>query len=193
MKRIIFILLFGITSTIQSKSQNIDSTYFLISKKEESRWKKHEGFIENSEIVSESKADTLLEFANIEYVAQQYSKARELCELALSLNSDLGEAHNLIGKTYVSSSKICNGKADDFHKVKEEIIWVALDEWELALSKSNAKKEEALMLMERYSIYLPTKEHFKNCFTDATLKEGDEYYVGCWIQRKTKVRFNKKY
>lgn len=131
--------------------------------------------------------DSLLRIAEIEYEKKEFSKTRELCELALSLNPNLGEAHNLIGKVYVLSSEICDSK-ENAHQIKEDVLWVAMDEWEKAISKPNSKKEEALKLISRYKNYLPTAEHFRTCFTRATLKEGDEYFVECWIQRKTKVR-----
>ena len=134
------------------------------------------------------KPDSLLKMAEIEYEHKNFSKTRDLCEQALLLNPNLGEAHNLIGKAYASSSEIC-GLEKESHRIKEEILWIAIDEWERAISKPNSKSAEAKKLITRYSSYLPTGEHFRNCFTGSNLDEGDEFFVECWIQRMTTVRF----
>ena len=95
----------------------------------------------------------------------------------------------LIGKAYTSSAKIC--QEGDSHKIKEDILWAAIDMWEKSISISG-EESQAKLLIERYSKYLPTKKHFKSCFTKSTAKEEDEYFVNCWIQRTTKIRFKKE-
>lgn len=92
------IIMFGICFMSIIYGRNLDLEYFSISTEDEIRWNSYEKFIEEFDGDLETRVDSILKFAYIEYELKQFFKTRELCELAISLNSDLGEAHNLIGK-----------------------------------------------------------------------------------------------
>ena len=185
----IILLAFGILFIQFGIAQVDHSEYFSVSEEDKKRWKIYSKFIEKFEANSDEKADSVFSFAKIEYQKGQFSKSRELCELANKLNPKLSKTYLLIGKAYASSAKIC--LEDDSHKIKEAIIWAAIDEWEKSISLTGGESE-AKLLIERYSEYLPTEKHFRSCFTDSTAKEGDEYFVNCWIQRTTKIRFKRE-
>lgn len=179
------ILLIGI-SFIQSVNGQIEhSKYFEVSTEDINRWEMYTNLLNQSDLALNQVADSILKFAQIEYELGQFSKARELSFLAQEYNPELTSIHLLIGKAYVSSAQICQG--DDSHKIKEDIIWAAIDEWEKVDSNS-IDYEESRKLIKIYSRYLPTEEHFRNCFGSKKVKKGDEYFVGCWINRKTKIR-----
>jgi len=175
--------------------QSPHSEYFTVSLEDEVRWKTYTDYINNSQENIRLKADSILKFAQVEYRLQQFSKVRELCELALRLNPNLGEVHNLIGKSYVSSAKLCNENGEDLTFLNVSFIWLAIDEWELALSKALVNKDQVLLYIEKYSLVLPERGDFHRCFGNPhppSPKEGDEYYVGCWIQKNTRYRFRKE-
>ena len=134
-------------------------------------------------------ADSILNFAHTEYQQEQFSKTRELCLIAKEYNPNLSSTHLLIGKSYVSTSEICHN--NELPMIKEGIIWVGIDEWE-KIDSDSKDYLESRKLIKRYSDFLPTKEKFLSCFGKRKLKEGHEYFVNCWVNRKTKVRFNPK-
>ncbi len=165
-------------------AQKNHEDYFSIANEDKARWITYSEFIQNSTLDLLTKADSIYQFALIEYDLRQYSKTRELCEIANAFNPSLTKTHILIGKSYVSSSELCASPKN----IKGETIWVAIDEWEKALEKQPRNKE-AITLINRYGNYLLTKEEFRTCWTGPTLKEGDKYLVECWVQRETRVRF----
>jgi len=185
------ITLFGICFVFLAFGQSPHSKYFTVLAEDEVRWEVYTDYIENSQDEVVIKADSIIGFAQIEYKLQQFSKVRELCELALKLNSNLGEAHNLIGKSYVSSPKFCDKNDEGIKFLNASFVWLAMDEWEIALSKSLINKDQVLLYMEKYSLFLPPRDYFYTFF-GPSLREEDEYYVGCWIQKSTHVRFLKE-
>ena len=188
-KKYIFTLLIGLLFVQSVECQIEHSKYFEVSTEELNRWESYAKFLIQTKLTRVQIADSIMNFAQIEYKQGQFSKARELCLLAREYNPGLTSIHLLIGKAYVSSAEIC--EKDKSHKIREDIIWVAIDEWEKIDSKSN-DFTEARKLIRRYSNYLPTKEHFRNCFGSRKIKEGDEYSVDCWINRKTKIRLKQE-
>ena len=164
--------------------------YFTVTPGDQLRWNAYFEFIDNTAMEPLAKADSVFQFALTEYKKGQFSKTRELCEIALTLKNQFPEAHVLIGKAYVSSSKICNNFRGQ-KSLKGEVIWPAIDEWENAIAQGD-KSEGTKQLIERYSKYLPSKEEFKTCWTKSTAEEGDDYFVGCWIQRETRLLFRQE-
>ncbi|NVJ48048.1 MAG: hypothetical protein HWE07_13010, partial [Cytophagia bacterium] len=82
-------------------------------------------------------------------------------------------AYSFIGNLYLSSFDDC---ADRYDKVQDKAVYlVAYDMF--ALAKDAKGMEEA-------QLRFPTRtEAF-----DLNMDDGDEIDVGCWIQRKTKLR-----
>ncbi|WP_020535118.1 hypothetical protein [Lewinella cohaerens] len=172
------------------EAQIVHSSYFPVLAEDLNRWESYADFLVTSQLDPIEKADSVYSFAEVEYQNGQFSKSRELCEIANDLNPDLSKTHLLIGKSYVSSAEKC--QEGDLHNIKEGVIWAAIDEWEQSISKpGEEEKREAKILIERYSDYLPTGEHFRSCFSRPTAVEGDEYFVECWIQKMTHIRFKK--
>jgi hypothetical protein len=190
MSKKVILLVFGILSINFGEAQIDHSKYFTVSEEDKSRWEIYAEFMEKSKIPPNQKADSIFHYAQIEYHKDQFSKSTELCKLANKLNPELSKTHLLIGKAYVSSAKTC--QTDDSHKIRESVIWAAMDEWEKSISEPD-ESSEAKLLIERYSKYLPTKEHFISCFSKSTADEGDEYFVDCWIQKTTRIRFKKDF
>lgn len=189
-KTILFVLSFFVSFQISAQTNH--SAYFSISPDDEKRWEIYSVFLNTSQLSTVEKADSIFQFAQNEYQKGLYSKCRELCEIAKGLNPKLSKTHLLIGKCYVSSAEICYYEENKSHKIKEDIIWVAIDEWEKSITKGD-QENQAKLLIERYSKYLPSDEHFKRCFSKPNTVEGDEYFVGCWIQKKTRIRFQKDF
>lgn len=141
--------------------------------------------LENVALKEEAKADSAFVFAQKEYAKANYQTARDLCETALKFRPKWGRPHVLIGKCYASSGKQCdpNGKGAGWDA--QVLLWVAFDEWEKAVSAGDSSADEARSLMGKYASYFPEETTCKRLHS---LAEGDEYFVGCWVQRKTKVR-----
>ncbi len=132
-----------------------------------------------------AKADSAYIFAQVEYAKANYQQARDLCERALQSRPNWGNPHLLIGKCYASSGVICDPSGRGAGWDAQVLLWVAFDEWEKAISIGDSAAEDARILMEKYATYLPEEEY---CRRNYSLGNGDEYFVGCWVQRKTKVR-----
>lgn len=98
---------------------------------------------------------------------------------AINLNPSWGEPYILIGDTYVASKNCFD---DDFEKTT--IYWVAVDKFVRAKSVDQAVAEKADERISTYSKYFPNVE----TIFFYSLKEGDQYTVGCWINEKTTVR-----
>lgn len=172
-------------------AQNSGNEYFVITAIDEKRWAAYDDFIKNNKNKLSEKADSIYKFALIEYQNKQFLKTRELCELAIEYNPDLAKPHILIGKAYASSGNICEPTN---RNIKGEILWVAFDEWEKAISKGD-DEGKAAKLMGRYKTYLPDEADFKSCFGRgrlSTIDQGDAYFVKCWINRETTIRLKKE-
>jgi tetratricopeptide (TPR) repeat protein len=106
-------------------------------------------------------------------------KARQHALEAIKLKPDWGEPYILIGDAY-AASKDCFD--DEFEKTT--IYWAAVDQY---LKAKSVDPEAAEKANERISTY-------KNYFPDVetlfffSLKNGDRYTVGCWINETTTVR-----
>jgi len=109
----------------------------------------------------------------------QPEKARTLALEAIKLKPDWGEPYILIGDAY-AGSKDCF--TDEFEKTT--IYWVAVDQFSKAKSVDAEVAEKANERISTYKKYFPDIE----TIFFYSLKEGDNYKVGCWINETTKVR-----
>ena len=106
-------------------------------------------------------------------------KARTYALEAIRLKPDWGEPYILIGDAY-AGSKDCF--TDEFEKTT--IYWAAVDQFSKAKSVDAAVAEKANERISTYKKYFPDIE----TIFFYSLKEGDNYKVGCWINETTKVR-----
>ena len=109
----------------------------------------------------------------------QPQKARTYALEALKLRPDWGDPYILIGDAY-AGSKDCF--TDEFEKAT--IYWAAVDKYIKAKSVDPSVAEKADERINTYRKYFPDRE----TIFFYSLKEGDDYTVGCWINETTKVR-----
>jgi tetratricopeptide (TPR) repeat protein len=134
----------------------------------------------NAEQDPAKKGDYLYQLAYITNTElNQPEKARNLALQAIKLKPDWGEPYILIGDAY-AGSKDCF--TDEFEK--STIYWVAVDMFTKAKSVDAAVTEKADERINTYKKYFPDIE----TIFFYSLKEGDNYTVGCWINETTKVR-----
>ncbi|KPL13448.1 MAG: hypothetical protein AMS26_14435 [Bacteroides sp. SM23_62] len=110
---------------------------------------------------------------------KQPQKARTYALEAISLKPEWGEPYILIGDAY-AGSKDCF--TDEFEKTT--IYWAAVDKFIKAKSVDAAVAEKANERISTYKNYFPDIE----TIFFYSLKEGDDYTVGCWINETTTVR-----
>jgi len=126
------------------------------------------------------KADYLYQLGYITNAhLKQPQKARTYALEAIRLKPDWGEPYILIGDAY-AGSKDCF--TDEFEKTT--IYWAAVDQFSKAKSVDAAVAEKANERISTYKKYFPDIE----TIFFYSLKEGDNYKVGCWINETTKVR-----
>ena len=108
-------------------------------------------------------------------------KARELALKAVSIRTNWGEPHILIGQLYADSKSSCSSIS-----LPNAVYWVAVDMFLKAKTIDPSVEEKANKLILAYSKYFPNKEEafFQN------VTEGNSYSIGCWINETTKARFN---
>lgn len=111
-----------------------------------------------------------------------YEKARSYAYKSFELNPASGKPYLLIGDIYAASAKRCG--EDDFHQ--RAVYWVAVDKYYAAIKIDPSIKEDANRRITSWSQHFPNKE--LGFFYG--VNEGDEYTVGCWINEKTKARYN---
>lgn len=135
------------------------------------------------EEVPAKKADYLYQLGYITNAhLKQPQNARTYAMEAIKLKPDWGEPYILIGDTY-AGSKDCF--TDEFEKTT--IYWAAVDQFSKAKSVDAAVAEKANERINTYKNYFPDIE----TIFFYSLKEGDNYQVGCWINETTKVRARK--
>jgi tetratricopeptide (TPR) repeat protein len=126
------------------------------------------------------KADYLYQLGFITNAhLNQPQKARTYALEAIKLKPDWGEPYILIGDVY-AGSKDCF--SDEFEQTT--IYWAAVDKFSKAKSIDTAVAEKANERISTYEKYFPDIE----TIFFYSLKEGDDYTVGCWINETTKVR-----
>ncbi len=152
---------------------------FLVKEEFEKAITYYEEAIDREEDPSK-KADYLYQLGFITNAQlKQPQKARTYALEAIRLKPDWGEPYILIGDAY-AGSKDCF--TDEFEKTT--IYWAAVDQYSKAKSVDADVAEKANERISTYKKYFPDIE----TIFFYSLKEGDNYTVGCWINETTKVR-----
>ncbi|MEO0340840.1 MAG: hypothetical protein AAF242_16720, partial [Bacteroidota bacterium] len=144
--------------------------------------------IDSFEVAIQESEDTLKQANYLILIAKIYNahlknfpQARAYALKAAELRPDWGEPFILIGRLYASSGPLCGpGRGWD----SQIVVWPAIDAWNRAKSIDPEVAAEANKWIRRYSQYMPKKE---DVFI-RNLKAGQEFRVGCWIQRSTRIR-----
>ncbi len=128
------------------------------------------------------KAQYLLLVSKIYYAhLKNFSRARQYALQAAEAKPNWGEPYLLIGRLYASSGPLCGpGTGWD----SQVVVWPAIDMWNKAKRVDPSAASEANKWINRYNQYMPSVE---DVFS-RNLKEGDSFYVGCWIQESTTIR-----
>lgn len=128
------------------------------------------------------KAELLNLIAKIYYVHKRnFGSARSYAQQASEVRPNWGAPYILIGRMYASSGPLCGpGRGWD----SQVVVWAALDMWNRAKNVDSASAAEAQKLINQYTQYMPKREDV----FQRSLKTGDSFYIGCWIQRSTTIR-----
>ncbi len=112
---------------------------------------------------------------------KKFSKARNYAKKAAALRPNWGEPYLLIGRLYASSGPLCGpGRGWD----SQIVTWPAIDMWQKAKRVDPGVAAEANKWIKRYSQYMPDVEDI----FQRSLKEGEKFFVPCWIQEWTTIR-----
>jgi tetratricopeptide (TPR) repeat protein len=137
--------------------------------------------IEEEEDITKKARYTLLIAKIYQVHLRNFPKARTWALQAAEVRSGWGEPYILIGRMYASSGPLCGpGRGWD----SQIVTWPAIDMWQKAKRVDPSVAAEANKWINRYSQYMPNRE---DVFI-RNLKAGQNFYVGCWIQRSTKIR-----
>jgi tetratricopeptide (TPR) repeat protein len=133
---------------------------------------------------NEEKADMYYELAYINYVTlKDYQTARLYARKASELRPNWGDPYILVGKMYIDDRKSVSG--DSFEQAA--VFWAAVDQFIKAKQLDPEQSQKANDLIYQYSQYFPINE---DVFM-YTLKDGEDYKVGGWINETTTVRSRK--
>lgn len=134
----------------------------------------------------DKKATYLLLVSKIYNVhLKNFPRARQYALQAAEVKPNWGEPYILIGRLYASSGPLCGpGRGWD----SQVVVWPAIDMWNKAKSVDPSAAAEANQWINQYSQYMPSIEDI----FQRNLKEGDSFYVGCWIQTSTRIRAARK-
>jgi tetratricopeptide (TPR) repeat protein len=133
---------------------------------------------------SEELADMYYELATLIYSREKnYQKARSLALKAIDTRPNWGKPYILIGQIYIQARK--DVFTDPFDQAT--VFWVAVDKFIKAKSVDPEIADEANNLINTYSEYFPNNEEVFM----RTMRDGDSYTVGGWINETTKVRSKK--
>lgn len=133
---------------------------------------------------SDELADMYYELAQINYSHfKQYRNARTLALKAIEARPNWGDPYILIGNIYISVRQ--DIYTDDFDQ--STVFWAAVDKFAEAKRVDPEVADKAADLIRQYSQYFPNNE----LMFFHTLKEGDKYTVGGWINETTTVRARK--
>jgi tetratricopeptide (TPR) repeat protein len=135
---------------------------------------------------ADKKAKYLYMIAKIYYRdLKNFPMARKYALKAVKFKSNWGEPYLLIGKLYASSGPICGpGRGWD----SQIVTWPAIDKFKYAKKIDPSVSKEANKLINAYEKFMPSVEDI----FQRTLKIGDTFKVGCWINETTKIRAAKK-
>jgi tetratricopeptide (TPR) repeat protein len=133
---------------------------------------------------SEELADMYYELASINYSQlKNYREAKSLLLKAIDARPNWGKPYLMMGQVYIAARDQMFSDAWD----KGTVFWVAVDKFIKAKTVDPEVTDEANELINAYSQYFPNNEEvfFR------TLRDGDSYTVGGWINETTKVRSKK--
>lgn len=131
-----------------------------------------------------TKSKLIYRYAYKLFEQGDFPASRYYCRVSALLNQTWGEPYILVGIMYASSGFKCSPSTNGVGFDAQVCVWVAIDEWNKAISVDKSSVEIANKLIKKYSSFLPTK-------TDLALRgiqQGSVYNVECWIQQATKVR-----
>jgi tetratricopeptide (TPR) repeat protein len=136
----------------------------------------------NKETDIAKKAKYTLMIAKIYFShLKNYTAARQYARQAAEIRPNWGDPYMLIGRLYASSGPLCGPGRGWASQI---VTWPAIDMWYKAKSVDPSVASEANQLIATYTKYMPSIEQI----FQRSLKEGDTFYVGCWIQESTKIR-----
>lgn len=153
-----------------------------IKKKDYAKTKDYLGKAIELEENAENKADLYFKMASIYFSETNLQEAKSNALKAISHRPNWGKPYILIGKAYASYSKKY-GTSEFEH---QSVFWAAVDKFIKAKRVDPECAEEANTLIKTWSQYFPTQEE---AFF-LTLKNGDKYKIGGWINETTTVRVN---
>ncbi|MEY3050936.1 MAG: hypothetical protein RLY31_721 [Bacteroidota bacterium] len=112
---------------------------------------------------------------------KNFPAARKYAWEAARLRPGWGEPYLLIGTLYASSGPLCGpGRGWD----SQVVVWPAIDMWNKAKTVDPGVADQANKLIREYTQYMPSDE---DIFLRLK-KEGDAFFVPCWIQTSTTIR-----
>jgi len=128
------------------------------------------------------KADYTYSIAQAYSYSKNYSSAKTYALKAAGLKSGWGEPYLLIGDCYAQSASTC----DDGEKGigKYGVYWAAVDKYQKAKAVDGSVASEANQKIASLSSRYPTVQ---DVFF-LSVKDGDPYTLGCWINESTTVR-----
>ncbi len=112
---------------------------------------------------------------------KDFPSSRAWAEKAAGYRSGWGEPYLLIGKLYASSGPKC-GSGRGWNS--QVVTWPAIDMWKKAKQVDPSVADKANKNIRQYTQYMPDVEQI----FQRQLKEGDSFYVPCWIKRNTTIR-----
>lgn len=130
----------------------------------------------------EKKAKYNILIAKIYYGdIKNFVESRKFALKAAENKPNWGEPYILIGKLYASSGPLCGpGRGWD----SQIVTWPAIDKFSYAKKIDPSVATEANKWISTYRKYMPSKEDI----FQRSLKTGQSFRVGCWIQENTTIR-----
>jgi len=114
---------------------------------------------------------------------KEYQESRSLARKAIEVRPNWGNPYLLIGQIYVAARE--QVFKDPFDR--STVFWAAVDQFIKAKTRDPEVASKANDLIKQYSQHFPNNE----VVFFHTLKEGDKYKVGGWINENTTVRSSK--
>lgn len=111
-----------------------------------------------------------------------YSASRSEALKAVAIDPSFGKAYMLIGDLYANSASKCD--VADNPTAAKSVYWIATDMYQKAKSADASLADDISSRISRCVANYPGKEDL----FFISLKEGDSYSVGCWINGNTTVR-----
>lgn len=166
-------------------AHNIASMF--LDKKE---YQNAETYLEKSVSLCEDSiklADMYYELALLNFIHfKKYKISRDYARTALEMRPNWGSPYILIGQIYIAAREEIFSNSFD----QMTVFWVAVDQFIKARNIDPEVASKANELINQYSKHFPNNEivFFHTDEDGNTLKEGDTYIVGGWINEKTTIR-----